>query len=164
MAAPASLDIPIIDFTDVTHILDLLPPLDVFYKDILPYATQLRNGWVMRSNRQPLPSVNGVAKHTPDTWVLTTHTVPSAHALLAGLSTDQRYMQPRLDQLLDKNIPEVTSLGRIIPFNTDMVTHISIHTGALLGTYVINLLTIPRHHLELVKLRELILSHVSDLM
>jgi hypothetical protein len=164
MQAPQSLDIPIIDFTDVGHILDLLPPLDVFYKEALPYTAVLKNGWTMRSNHPPLHDKNDRRVHAPDTWVLTTHTVPSAASLRASISTDMRYLQPRLDQLLDATVTDVTSMGRIYPFNTDYVTHLSIRYGALLGTFTISILTIPRVRSEIDKLHQLILAHVSDLL
>ena len=164
MATPPSLDLPVIDFTDVEHILDLLPPLDVFYNATLPYAVTLRNGWTMRSNRRPLPPVDGVAKHTPDTWVLTTHIASSATAVLASMTTDLPRLQPRLDKLLDASNTEVTSMGRILAFNDDMVTHLSIQYGYKPGTFVISLLTIPRIQMELDQLHRLIVAHVSDLM
>ena len=164
MATPPSLDLPVIDFTDVEHILDLLPPLDEFYNATLPYAVTLRNGWTMRSNRRPLPPVDGVPKHTPDTWVLTTHIAPSAAAVLASMTTDLPRLQPRLDKLLDASNTEVISMGRILAFNEDLVTHLSIHYGTLPGTFVISLLTIPRIQMELDQLHRLIVAHVSDLM
>lgn len=164
MATPPSLDLPVIDFTDVEHILDLLPPLDVFYKDALPYAVTLKNGWTMRSNRRSLPPVDGVAKHTPDTWVLTTHIAPSAAAVLSSMATDLPRLQPRLDKLLDASNTEVTSMGRILAFNVDLVTHLAIHYGDVPGTFVISLLSIPRIQMELDQLHRLIVAHVSDLM
>ena len=164
MATPPSLDLPVIDFTDVEHILDLLPPLDVFYNATLPYAVTLKNGWTMRSNRRSLPPVDGVAKHTPDTWVLTTHIAPSAAAVLSSMATDLPRLQPRLDKLLDASNTEVTSMGRILAFNEDMVTHLSIQYGYKPGTFVISLLTIPRIQMELDQLHRLIVAHVSDLM
>ncbi len=164
MATPPSLDLPVIDFTDVEHILDLLPPLDVFYNATLPYAVTLKNGWTMRSNRRSLPPVDGVAKHTPDTWVLTTHIAPSAAAVLASMASVLPRLQPRLDKLLDASNTEVTSMGRILAFNDDMVTHLSIHYGTLPGTFVISLLSIPRVQIELDQLHRLIVAHVSDLM
>lgn len=164
MATPPSLDLPVIDFTDVEHILDLLPPLDVFYNATLPYAVTLKNGWTMRSNRRSLPPVDGVAKHTPDTWVLTTHIAPSAAAVLASMASVLPRLQPRLDKLLDASNTEVTSMGRILAFNEDLVTHLSIHYGTLPGTFVISLLTIPRIQMELDQLHRLIVAHVSDLM
>ena len=164
MATPPSLDLPVIDFTDVEHILDLLPPLDVFYNATLPYAVTLKNGWTMRSNRRSLSPVDGVAKHTPDTWVLTTHIAPSAAAVLASMASVLPRLQPRLDKLLDASNTEVTSMGRILAFNDDMVTHLSIHYGTLPGTFVISLLSIPRVQIELDQLHRLIVAHVSDLM
>ena len=164
MATPPSLDLPVIDFTDVEHILDLLPPLDVFYNATLPYAVTLKNGWTMRSNRRSLPPVDGVAKHTPDTWVLTTHIAPSAAAVLASMASVLPRLQPRLDKLVDASNTEVTSMGRILAFNDDMVTHLSIHYGTLPGTFVISLLSIPRVQIELDQLHRLIVAHVSDLM